>query len=76
MKPSRTKAALAALVIAASAVTGATPAAANPRATVKNCEGDARTQSFAMFAYRMTGFTMFYNVGFDAAMRQKFFSCK
>lgn len=76
MKPSRTKAALVALVIAASAMTGATPAAANGRAAIKNCEADARTQSFALFSWRGTGLTIFYNVGFDAAMRQKFFSCK
>lgn len=68
---SRTAAITCAIAMAASV---ALPGAAH--AGGKNCEGDARVQRFATMAYRMSGLTIFYDVMYQAAARQKFYECR
>lgn len=73
MKASKPKTAAIACAMAISAGL-ALPTAAH--AEGKNCAGDARVQRFAGMAYRMSGLTIFYDVMYQAAARQKYYSCR
>ena len=71
MKVHKSKTAAIAFAIAMSA---ALPTAAH--AEGKDCAGDARIQSFAGMAYRMTGLTVFYDAMYRVAERQKYYRCR
>lgn len=73
MKAAKLKTVAIACAMAISASVAAPTAA---QAEGKDCAGDARVQMFSGMAYRMSGLTIFYDVMYRAAERQKYYRCR